>query len=109
MPVNTAFQGGSKETKPIGIPVQRDPLLQEREKTHGDFRNTARVAIELKRIFRVEGGFTGKPTPGIDARKAEALDMIATKIARIVTGDSTCRDHWDDIVGYAKLGSEACE
>lgn len=31
----------------------------------------------------------------------EALDMIAVKVSRIVTGDPTYLDNWDDIAGYA--------
>jgi hypothetical protein len=33
----------------------------------------------------------------------EALDMMASKIARIVSGDHQFKDHWIDIVGYATL------
>lgn len=35
--------------------------------------------------------------------KKEALAMIATKIARIVNGNSDDPDHWRDIAGYAEL------
>ena len=34
--------------------------------------------------------------------------MIALKLSRILSGQSNFKDHWDDIAGYAKLGSEAC-
>lgn len=88
--------------------TERDPLLQEREKTHGEFRKVARIAIDLKRIFRKEGGFTGEPLYNSDQRHAESLDLIATKIARILSGDAHCHEHWLDIAGYAKLGAEAC-
>jgi len=36
--------------------------------------------------------------------QAEALEMIAVKIARILSGDPEYPDHWDDVIGYAKLG-----
>jgi hypothetical protein len=39
----------------------------------------------------------------------EALDMIALKLSRILSGQANFKDHWDDIAGYAKLGSEACK
>jgi hypothetical protein len=39
----------------------------------------------------------------------EALDMIALKLSRILSGQANFKDHWDDIAGYAKLGAEACE
>jgi len=34
---------------------------------------------------------------------AEALDMIAHKMSRLVNGDCYHRDSWHDIMGYAKL------
>lgn len=80
--------------------TERDPLLQEREKTHGDFRETAQLAQLLKR--QLDYGC-------LDARHAECLDLICTKIARIVCGKAKEKDHWLDIAGYAKLGAEACE
>ena len=42
---------------------------------------------------------------GIDPVHREALDMIASKIARILSGDATHVDHWVDIGGYAELGA----
>jgi hypothetical protein len=36
---------------------------------------------------------------------AEALEMIAMKIARILSGNSNFADHWEDIEGYARLVS----
>lgn len=34
----------------------------------------------------------------------ESIDMILTKISRIVSGNPSEPDHWDDIAGYAFLG-----
>lgn len=81
----------------------RDPLLTKREKTHGNFLVTARVAQELKNATHV-GSYLLK-----DKRQREAVDMICTKLARILSGNCAVKDHWDDIAGYAKLGSEACD
>lgn len=36
----------------------------------------------------------------------EALELIATKIGRIVSGDPNHIDHWDDIIGYATLARD---
>jgi hypothetical protein len=33
----------------------------------------------------------------------EALDQIAVKLARILSGDPTCADDWRDLAGYAWL------
>lgn len=38
----------------------------------------------------------------------EALEMICTKIARILAGNARESDHWSDIAGYAELGREVC-
>lgn len=82
--------------------MERDPLLQERESTHGSFSNTASIAQSIKRIIRNSNRQTNNA-------QEEALDLIATKIARILSGKANTKDHWDDIAGYAKLGAEACE
>jgi len=31
----------------------------------------------------------------------EALEMICTKISRIIVGDCSHVDHWNDLAGYA--------
>lgn len=82
--------------------MQRDPLLQSREKTHGSFARNADIAQKLKGGFRENGYLTMK------AVQREALDMIALKLSRILSGQADFRDHWDDIAGYAKLASEVC-
>lgn len=84
---------------------ERDPLLQERQKTHGDFAMNARISQELKEIMATRG----LPLNGMQAAHREALDMIALKLSRILSGQANFKDHWDDIAGYAKLGSEACD
>jgi hypothetical protein len=38
--------------------------------------------------------------------QAEALEMIANKIARILNGDPDYADSWTDIAGYATLVAE---
>ena len=87
-----------------GISTVRDPILVEREKTHGSFEHTARLAQGLKEEIRDEPGFEK-----LNDRHKEVIDMIFTKIARIVSGNSNEKDHFADIAGYAKLGAEACE
>lgn len=81
--------------------AERDPLLEERGKTHGSFAHNAAISQSLKRMFRAEG------FPEHDLHR-EALDMIAVKLSRILSGQADFKDHWDDISGYAKLASEIC-
>jgi len=83
--------------------MDRDPLLQEREKTHGSFQRNAEISIKLKLLFNDFGADRFKYV------HQEALGMIALKLSRILSGQANFKDHWDDIAGYAKLGSEACD
>ena len=83
-------------------PSPRNPMLVERETTHGDFNRTAQVAQDLK-------GVLSTSTHKIPYTQAEALDLICTKLARIVCGNPNEPDHWKDIAGYANLGEEACK
>ena len=85
-------------------PFTRDPLLVEREKTHGSFEHTAAIAASIKTVFDSHG-YRGK----LNMRQQEVVDLIATKLGRIIAGDNLCKEHYLDIAGYAKLGSEACE
>ena len=70
-------------------------VLEERAKTHGHFCDVARSAQVIKSEV--------DKADHLDITQIEALDMIATKIARILHGNSNERDHWLDIEGYARL------
>ena len=83
--------------------LNRDPLLQEREKTHGSFARNAEISQKIKHIT-YSYGYGTLPAP-----QREALDIIALKLSRILSGQANFKDHWDDIAGYAKLASEACD
>lgn len=39
----------------------------------------------------------------LSSAQRESLDLIATKISRITSGNPNELDHWDDISGYAEL------
>lgn len=72
-------------------------LLMERARTHGDFSRVSSIAQMIKRA-----GNEQEMHPLLH----ESLDMIASKIGRIIAGDPTTIDHWDDIAGYAKLAAD---
>lgn len=80
-----------------------ESLLSERGKTHGNFAEIAALTQSLKRTFRLAPNFTQ-----MHDTHQEALEMIATKISRILSGNSDFRDHWDDIAGYALLAAKQC-
>ena len=77
-----------------------EDVLEERGKTHGDFSFVATVAQELKHTLRLAGYASLEPW------QTEALDMIASKLARILAGNPNEPDHWLDIEGYARLARE---
>lgn len=77
-------------------------LLNERQKTHGDYSVHANVTQEIKTVLHSAENYYDKLT---DSQR-EALDMIAHKIGRILAGDPNFKDHWDDIAGYARLVSD---
>lgn len=76
----------------------RDALLVERERTHGSFSETAMLSQNLKNLLVNAPKY--KQTSDV---QRESLDMIATKLARILVGNPRERDHWQDIIGYSKL------
>ena len=76
-----------------------DSILKERGSRYGEFTGHAQITQDLKRVMTSTSNWS-KLT---DYQK-EALEMIVHKIGRILNGDPTYQDSWDDIAGYAKLG-----
>ena len=75
-----------------------DALLAERGQTHGDFPEHAFVAQTLKQVMRACPSW-----PRLYDIQKETLEMVAHKIGRILAGNPSHLDHWDDIAGYARL------
>ena len=72
--------------------------LIERESTHGDYQNVAETAQRIKHIFRSSRRWQSMP----DYMK-EALEHVATKLARVLNGDFNFIDAWRDVGGYSEL------
>lgn len=79
-----------------------ETILKERGSRYGPFKDNAELAQGLKELIYhwVKAKEVRQVLPD---NQREALDLIATKISRIVTGDSSYADNWDDIAGYATL------
>jgi transposase len=77
-----------------------DAILNERATNYGSFADVARMAQRLKSVAHTSAGEQGR-TFAHD--QAEALDMIFSKIARILNGNANHTDSWIDIAGYATL------
>jgi transposase-like protein len=74
-----------------------DAILDERAATYGSFEDVAGCAQEIKNAIRICNNSE------LDDDQIEALDMIASKIARVVNGNPNHIDSWIDIAGYATL------
>lgn len=85
-------------------PDATEDLLSARQSTHGSFSDNARVSQSLKRTFRAELGWEL-----LTDVERESMDMIALKFSRILSGKSLELQHWEDVVGYAKLAEKQCQ
>jgi DNA-binding CsgD family transcriptional regulator len=74
-----------------------DAILNTRATTYGAFKDVAQVAQEMKNAIRMCNNSE------LEDDQIEALDMIASKIARILNGNPDHVDSWVDIAGYAQL------
>ena len=74
-------------------------VLNERAARYGKFADNASMAQVMKENFREQPIWDS-----LSLDKREALDNIAQKIARILTGrNAEYKDSWTDIAGYATL------
>lgn len=83
--------------------METKELLNERAKTHGDYRVHAEITQRLKDYVHAREKWS-QMTPS----QREAIDMILHKIGRIFAGNPSFKDHWADIAGYAKLVADQC-
>ena len=75
-----------------------DQILSERELTHGLFREVAGYSQAFKTMMR-----TSRNWNRLDVTQAQALEVVADKVARILCGDPSFADHWQDGAGYFEL------
>ena len=83
-----------------------DAILTERGSNYGSFLDLSRITQRLKNVAHQ---FCADNDKRFDVDQAEALDLIFTKIGRILNGDPNHADSWIDIAGYAKLVSDRLE
>ena len=75
-----------------------DTLLDDRGETYGPFLTHALITQQIKCAMSQTDKWND-----LAVDQAEALEMIAHKIGRIVNGNPDYIDSWVDIAGYAKL------
>ena len=73
-------------------------IIEQRRTVHGEFRDNAGITQAFKYQLT-----QGKNWNDLTAIQKEALEMIVHKIGRILSGDPNHKDHWTDIIGYARL------
>lgn len=78
--------------------------LNEREKTHGGYDDVSRIAQGIKGLLR-----SGPSWEKMNDQQQEALEMVSSKMARVVSGDHNEKDHMHDTAGYAQLYNKAVE
>ncbi|OED35018.1 hypothetical protein AB832_06575 [Flavobacteriaceae bacterium (ex Bugula neritina AB1)] len=79
-------------------------VLNERRSTHGNFKDNARLTIELQEIIRSHENYKN-----MSYSHKLSLNMILHKVSRIVCGDHNFLEHIVDIIGYAKRLEEQIE
>jgi hypothetical protein len=84
--------------------IEKKDILEERQGTHGEFKDVASISQTLKVYFRAQSTWDA-----LTFIQQETLDNIAQKIARIFAGNHNFADHWVDIQGYAKLAQQEIE
>jgi hypothetical protein len=75
-----------------------DALLNERQSTHGDFGDNAKISQATKSLWRSFSGWEK-----LDDDMKEVLEMEALKVGRILSGKPTEPDHWIDASGYPQM------
>lgn len=85
-------------------PDAGEAIIRERQVTHGTFEDNARVSQTLKLLLRAEPGWLK-----LTDVERECMDMIALKFSRMLSGRSLEKQHWEDVVGYAKLALNQAE
>lgn len=75
-----------------------DAVLDQRATTYGSFKDVAEIIQNIKQVISSSPNWNTLPS---DTK--EMLDMIATKVGRILNGDPEYVDNVVDIIGYAQL------
>lgn len=82
-------------------------LITERGHTHGAFSDHARYTQQLKSVaYRAYNERAKRGQQALTNQQKESLEMILHKIGRILAGDASFQDHWDDIGGYAHIANK---
>lgn len=76
--------------------------LNDRAKQYGSYERNALIAQSIKAAMRNSPNWIW-----LQPCQRESLELIATKISRILNGNNNHVDSWKDIAGYATLVEDA--
>jgi hypothetical protein len=76
--------------------MSTESLLAEREKTHGPYAEKCAV---IQAIMKITEPYHHK----LSNVQMVSHTMHVHKMARYLTGDPSCEDHWKDYDGYGEL------
>jgi len=86
--------------------MYRNEINNERQQTHGNYSDNARISQQLKRYIHAEAVALNT---NLTDEMQETIDMTCVKLSRIISGRPNEPDHWKDIAGYANLIWEPLE
>lgn len=92
--ISKTFKSFSKKK---GIEMIEE-TLKEREKDYGTFSDQAFIAQNIKYAFKNESNWDD-----FNDVQRESLDMLASKLARVLNGNINHYDSWYDMLGYLQL------
>lgn len=72
--------------------------LEKRHARYGKFMDNSQFAQQMKTAMRAQPSWNM-----LESDQQEALDQVASKIGRILTGDPNYTDSWHDLAGYPTL------
>lgn len=98
--LENAAKEAEVEPKPEPEVSGVDKVLDTRAEQYGSFMQSADTVIRIKGIMH---NAIARNEVHLYPDQLQALDMIATKISRIVNGNPNHTDSWTDIAGYATL------
>lgn len=101
-------------TKEPEVALSVEATLAQRGSRYGDFTDHAKICQDLKDVMVNSSVNMPDLTTTTESHRErrwhkltpvqkQALEVIADKIARILSGDPNYDDNWHDIQGYAKL------
>lgn len=101
---STALEGGKAMHNMLDKYLSVQETLNERASRYGDIETLMTLSQDIQQAMR-----GSKNWWELMPAQREALQMIASKIARILNGDPNYKDNWHDIQGYARLAEERCK